>query len=308
MEALALGKTDIVGPIFDTAHAVLQGFDEFEQFRENRMSRKSFGAFIDRIAPQLVHAGLPSDDMHFCKRYPRSSSNFVRDALDELAGRGIVTHVKYDEARFDSLWRDTQSNFEHGPFKTYIYPEEARLLYAIVDVLKPRSVVFLGSYYGYWAHWAAGLVNSYGGQITLVDPDSRTRAIVERNCATFAYGGCVAIVSTTGEEFLDASEDSFDLVVLDAEGPRDHPDPEQRGKRIYAPLLRHCLPRMAREVRLVCHNLLLQNHCRSSFFEGIIRRNRGELGSFLKLVDDHFEVLHECATTEGVGVAGSTFP
>ena len=71
--------------------------------------------------------------------------------------------------------------YDHGPFRTYIYPEEARLLFAIADILRPKAAIFLGSYYGYWARAPLAVIARHGGRAVLVDPDPQAQAVARRN-------------------------------------------------------------------------------------------------------------------------------
>jgi predicted O-methyltransferase YrrM len=296
-----MSNKQVVGPLYDVAYSVLHSRDEYRRFRAGEMSRAEYAAFLDRTAPALVDAGLPAEDVEFAKRYPRSEVDFVKDVLADLAARGILEAAPYDAAFYEGILA-ARGAFDHGPFKTYIYPEEARLLFAIADVFKPRSAIFLGSYYGYWAHAATAAIVRAGGRVVLVDPDERAQDVARRNLAATPYAESVEVAVTTGELYLSKATDAFDFVVLDAEGPRTHPDPEQRGKRVYAPLLRHCLPHTSRGALLVCHNILFEDHSGSAFFDRVIERNRDELGAFMELVGSEFPNFREYTSTEGVGV------
>lgn len=296
---LQLART---GPIYDIAHPVLESHTQYHTF-VNGGAREEFSAFLDVIAPELIAAGLPAEDVHFAKRYPQSTKGFVWDALQTLVARGILPHSKYDGEYYKAVNEDMQRYYEHGPFRTYIYPEEARLLFAIADIARPKYVVFLGSYYGYWAHAALFTVARHGGRAVLVDPDPRAQDVARRNLERAGLLDVVNVAVTTGQEYLRQSSEAFDLVVLDAEAPRDYPDPEQRGKAIYAPLLRDAVPKMTPDALLVCHNILFTNLNDCAFLDSVIARNHHELGAFLELVGREFTGLIECTSTEGIGVA-----
>jgi hypothetical protein len=168
------------GPIFDIAYSVLKSRSEYHAFL-NGGTRDEFSAFLDVIAPDLIAAGLPAEDVHFAKRYPRSAALFVRDTLQTLMARGLLPGSAYDEVWYETLSTEITASYYHGTFRTYIYPEEARLLFAISDIVRPKSVVFLGSYYGYWAHAALSAIARYGGRAVLVDPDPRSQEVARYN-------------------------------------------------------------------------------------------------------------------------------
>lgn len=290
------------GPVYDVAHSVLQSCPEWRAFQAGSLSRKDFGRVLDSLAPQLIGAGLPANDVHFAKRYPRSETGFVDKALRALVEKKILPSSIYNQEFYATVASDMRMHHDHGNFATYIYPEEARLLFAIADILKPRNAVFLGSYYGYWAHAAMITICAFGGRVLLVDPDPAAQTVAEKNIARAGLKQVVDVIISTGEEFLRYTDSSFDLVVLDAEGPRNHPDPEQRGKRVYSSLLRCVLPHTSSGTRLVCHNILFQDICECHFFYQVIARNHSELGQFLEILAAEFPDFTEITSTEGVGV------
>jgi len=296
-----MANTSFKGPLFDIVDAALRDCREYRDFRAGRISRAAFCRFLDRMAPVLIGLGVPENDVHFTKRYPRSAENFVQDALEQLVARGVLPTAAYDHAAYRINEEALRCEFDHDRFGTYIYPEESRLLFAIADILRPRCAVFLGSYYGYWAAWAVPAMADDGRAI-LVDPDPAVAQAARRNLAARRYRGRAEIVAATGEEFLAGSHEQFDLVVIDAELPRTHPDPAQRGKGIYGHLLRASLPRLAQSATLVCHNILLRDHSGDAALERILARNAQELGPFMRAVAEEFPNFTELHSTEGVGV------
>lgn len=288
------------GPVFGLIDAALRELPVYEAFRAGRLSHADFCAFVDGEAARLLARGVPEGDLPFVKRLPPSPAEKVAETLSELADRGLIPEAAFDAARAASAATILES-YDHGPFKTYIYPEEGLLLFALADLLRPRHALFLGSYYGYWAHWAIGPVAEGGGRLTLVDPSLHGCAVACANIISRAASGRASVVAARGEDFLAQTDELFDLVVLDAENPRDHPDPEQRGKRVYHSLLRACLPRLARDAVLVCHNILFADETGDPAFRRIIARNVDELGPFMRLVEERFDFI-EIKTTEGVGV------
>lgn len=289
------------GPVFAIAQSVLARHPEYQSFL-NRGSRSEFSVFLDSIAPDLIAAGLPPDDVQFAKRYPQSQTAFVGDALARLTSIGILPQPDYDKTGYERLAAQIREDYDHGSFRTYIYPEEARLLFAITDILRPRSAIFLGSYYGYWACAPLSVIARHGGRAVLVDPDPKAQDVARHNLKSAGLLDAVELAVTTGQDYLRQTSDRYDLVVLDAETPRDFPDPQQRGKAVYGPLLQHALGRMTPDATLVCHNYLFEDVAGCRFFDRIIERNRDELRAFLDLAAREFAGLVECTSTEGVGI------
>lgn len=289
------------GPLYNAVHRCLVDRDEYRRFRAGELSRADFAVFLDRMAGDLTRAGVPAEDVHFAKRYPVSIAPFVDDVLADLARRGVIPRTDLDREQLLAVGASAAS-LDHEGLCTYIYPEEAHLLAALAQIVAPRRALFLGSYYGYWAHWAIPAIVAAGGRAVLVDPDPHVQAVARSYLGRSGFAGAVELAVTTGERFLAETRDSFDFVVLDAEAPRDHPDPDQRGKRVYRPLFAHALPRLAPDALLVCHNILLSDHSGAGFFTQVIERNREELGPFLALVESALDGFVEYPSTEGVGV------
>ncbi|MDB5069750.1 MAG: hypothetical protein JWM87_861 [Candidatus Eremiobacteraeota bacterium] len=287
------------GPLHDVARRVLVRHPEHAMYRAGVLSASAYYAFVDRIAPELVAAGVPACEVHFAKRYPRDPELFVREALARLAHAGIVPDATPQRAGAASAMEHA-AQYDHGGYGTFIYPEEALLLSALAAAWSARSAVFLGSYYGYWASCVAAEIVTRGGRAVLVDPDPHANAVARRNHAR--YGDAVRVETATGAEFLAAANDTFDLVVIDAELPRSHPDPDEAGKAIYRGLLRDVLPHCAPRAHFVFHNILFEDVTGDAYLAGIVARNERELGRFRAVAARELDTFVELASTEGVGV------
>jgi predicted O-methyltransferase YrrM len=296
----------ITGTVYATAEAVLRETDGYRRFRAD--GGGDFRALVDACAARLRAAGVPAGDISFVKRFPSSPVRMVERVLGDLVARGILATAVHDGKQLDAIEEKITRDFDHGPFKTFIYPEEGRLLGALAQIVRPRRTLFMGSYYGYWAHWAMPAIAAAGGQVDLVDPDERVCAVARRNIEAWGLGAVARVHTALGESFLAETRASYDFVVLDAEGPRDHPDPEQRGKRLYRSLTQACLPRMEPDALFVCHNILFHDGTGDDAFSDIIARNRDELGPFAELVGRAFGPFVEYETTEGVGIGRYTAP
>jgi hypothetical protein len=133
-------------------------------------------------------------------------------------------------------------------------------------------------------------------------PHIRLEGLMTHFAAAADYSRNVDIVVATGQRYLSEAEEKYDLIVLDAEGPRDHPDPRQRGKRIYEPLLESARPHVSTGSMLVCHNIIFHDETGSGFMQQVVDRNRDELRGFMKLVQAMMPNFTELFSTEGVGV------
>ncbi len=284
------------GPLFDLVDRCLADTAEYQRFRAGALSRDSFSAFLEHMSPALVRAGVPREDVQYAKRYPASPAGFVDAVLADLVERRAIPHAQLDRASL------RPRSIDHGGRITYIYPEEALLLAALAQITRPRRALFLGSYYGYWAHWALPAIIAAGGRAVLVDPAPAVQAIARRHLAASGFAHAVEIEPVEGQAYLAHTREAFDLVVIDAELPRDHADPDQRGKGVYRSLYAAAWPRLAPSALVVCHNILLSDHSGAPFFEEVIARNRVELGAFKELAERTLDGFVEYPSTEGVGI------
>ncbi len=292
-------RSAFAGPLYDLVHGVLARHPEAAAYRDGALSEHAWRSFADRVAGELVAAGVPSDEVHFMKRYPRDPSTFVRDAIVRLAAAGVLPHAAWDDASADEAAAHAAA-YHHDGYGTFIYPEEGRLLHALAAVLRPRATIFLGSYYGYWAAWALPALARCGGRVVLVDPDPNACAVARQNLAP--YGELVTVATATGAEFLHRTHARFELVVIDAELPRSHPDPDLAGKAVYRSLLQDALARSAPRTHVVCHNILLSDGTGDAYLARAAERNARELGGFRVLAATELDRFAELASTEGVGV------
>lgn len=294
----------VPGPVFAVAHGVLSRDPAFSRFRSGALSQADWNLVVERNAESLVRAGFPAADIPFLKRIPPDPDGLVGTVLDDLVRRGFALASGPDTAQPDGSPEGVDPvphpDYAHGACRTFIYPEEGVLLARIAARLKPARTVFLGSYYGFWARFAAPVLAAAGGTSDLVDPDPAVCELARRNLVERRDWN-VSVHCQDGESFLETCEAPFDMVVLDAELPRDHPDPDRCGKGLYYHLLRAVLPHCAPGAVLVVHNILFQDHTGDRFFEDVIARNRRELGPFMSLAQERFG-LREYPTTEGVGI------
>lgn len=208
----------------------------------------------------------------------------------------------YPRQELAALRHEAAQAFDHDGRTTYIFPEEARLLYALAHLLRPRTTVFLGSYYGYWAVWALPGILAGGGHVTLVDTDAAVMELARRNLARLGLDAGVEFVVADATVPPPTGTAVVDLCVLDAEGPKDCPDEDLRDKAIYHPIMRAWTPSLRPGGVLVAHNMLLGNLSPNAYFEAKILHNRGQYARFERHLGEHYDVRRVYPTSEGVGV------
>ncbi|MFD8495923.1 O-methyltransferase [Amycolatopsis sp. NPDC059657] len=288
-----------------TAHAVIDsalgGCAEYRAFRNGLMSRADYSRWVEAHFDELSELGLNRDKQNLSTRFPSDDHACVTDLLAALAKDGLVPGTEYPVDAFEEFAQRVAEEWDHGGRTTFIFSEEARLMFALAHQVRPRNAVFLGSYYGYWAIWALPAIAATGGHLTLVDVDGDVMALAERNIAALGYANLVDFVVADAAEYARTMND-VDLCVLDAEGPLDAPDPDLRDKAIYYPHTRaisHALPAGA---LLVAHNVLLDNLTENAYFAGRIAGNKAQFAKWKGHLDAFYDVHQVFSTTEGVGV------
>ncbi len=290
------------GPVFDAIDRALAPTSFYRAFRDGTLSQ---AAFIERLVDQAAvfdGAGLLPNDIPFARRLPSNPTAMVDDILADLEQRKLLRTTLYDQSTYARHAQRVGSEFDHGGRRTYIYPEESRLLYALVDILRPRNIVFVGSYYGFWAMSALPALRAHGGRATLIDIDPEVTQLSRANIESMGYADVAHVITGDAREVFPSLRTTFDIAVIDAECPADHPDPKLRGKRIYHPLLESTLPWMNSDALLLWHNILLMHGSSDPFFQRTIAKNLEEYEDFLPLVHQSQDGFVHYATTEGVGI------
>lgn len=299
------------GPAIGIIDRALRDIPEYQEFRAGRISREQYCRWLHTEAPAPAEVGLNADQLNLSTRIPVDERAAVHHALETLRQDGIIAHCDYPEAEFDA-WRErVDAVFEHADRCTYIFPEEARLLFALSAITAPARTVFPGSYYGYWAIWALPGIRAAGGTATLVDIDQDTMALAERNLRALGLKG-----SESGVEYVVSCAIAYgrtlepgavDLCVIDAEGPSplDAPadlDPRLIDKAIYEPIMETTTPALRPGGLLVAHNMLLANLTDNAYFRSRIARNEEQYAGFQRHLDAHYDAQRVLHTSEGSGV------
>ena len=93
---------------------------------------------------------------------------------------------------------------------------EGRLLTALVAMLRPRSVLEIGTFTGYSALSMAEALPA-GGRIVTCDISEEHLAIARRHIAASPYAGVIEIRSGPALETIATLPGPFDLVFIDAD-------------------------------------------------------------------------------------------
>lgn len=287
------------GPAYHRIDAALHALPEYLAYRHGELSRADYCASVAGVPPETF--GLDVDQLNLSTRFPLDGRLFVREALNTLRERGVIPVTTYPEDAFDELWKSVDAGFDHAGRTTYIFPEEARLLFALAYIVAPATTVFSGSYYGYWAVWALPGIIDTGGRAALVDIDGDASAVARRNLAALGLAGPVEFVVDDAVAY-GRQVGPVDLCVLDAEGPKHHDDEDLRDKAIYYPITAATTPALRPDGLLVAHNVLLENLTENAYFASRIRHNLQQFTKWQAHLDEHYDVQCVLPTSEGTGV------
>ena len=178
---------------------------------------------------------------------------FVQRYLTSLKNKGILPNNEYNLDQFNQLRGKIQKQFNCGR-KTSIRPEEERLLYAISEIIKPQSVIGVGSYFGYAMAWLVAGMNPQGTAY-LIDPDPKVSKLAQENFKNLGLSDRVEIINV---DFFDIVDDlpKTDLVWIDAAGPRNSANPDYRHKKIYGPIIESLDQKVVESGLVLAHNVL----------------------------------------------------
>lgn len=295
-----------VGVAYDIIDGALRDVPEYQAFRGGLLSRAAYCAWLNSGALRPEDVGLNEDQFNLSTRFPVDERAFVAEVLEGLRQDGVIAATDYPEDEFEALRERVARQFAHEDRTTYIFPEEARLLFALCHLLAPRRTVFPGSYYGYWAVWALPGIRAAGGTATLIDIDPDTMALAERNLTALGLADGVEF-ATTDAIAHGLALDPVDLCVLDAEGPSPHSapegiDPDLIDKAIYFPIMEATTPALRPGCLLIAHNMLLGNLTENRYFSGRIANNRAQYARFHSHLDAHYDLQRLVPSSEGVGI------
>jgi len=281
----------------------LSHYDWYMNYRKNRLERSDYLKYLLQFKQKLMDTGLSEDEIHLSTRFSLNDEQTVDYILNDLRNRKMISSVDYPKDKFDLLAQKISQEFIHKSCITYIFPEESRLLYALTYITKPETMLFLGSYYGYWAIWATILLKETNGVAYLVDTDQHMLALAEKNMKKFQCDSVVKYINEDAIQFLAREKIPHDFIVLDPEGPKEGADPDLLDKAIYYPMMKAAHPYLTKDGIILCHNILLTNPIlEDPYFAKKIEYNNIQFSKFLPFMMEHYTAGVWYDTTEGVGV------
>jgi predicted O-methyltransferase YrrM len=241
------------GPQADFVLSVLETLPAYHDYRAGRISREEYVAALDADAEAIIARfdGRPGY-LEVARTYPPDFDAASDAILASFVAAGFLDEIP--EAPFDEYRAHIRAAYDHDVRCSSIHPDDARLAYFISMALRPKRLLVVGSYYGYWAVWAMPGVAAAEGRAVLIDPDAEVSALAEKNFRALGYGERTTVHAEKAEDVLPSIEPGLDMVMLDAAAPYDHPEPGYGGKGIYGFLVEPIWERMRDGALLVVHN------------------------------------------------------
>lgn len=280
----------------------LKSYRWYNNFISNKLNRDDYLKVLLKHAAELRLMGLNDDQIHLSTRFPFSHEEKVDQILEDLCQRKVISSIEYPKQKFEEFFQRVSQDFEHGDYTTYIFPEEARLLYALTYITKPNTIVFLGSYYGYWAIWSLDVLKEFGGKAYLIDIDSKVLMLAKQNMRKFNLDSLVNYINEDAIQFMSREKILHDFLVIDPEGPKLGHDPDLLDKAIYYPMVKAADKHLTDNGIILCHNILLTNPISDEYFNKKISYNYGQFTKLLPYMQNNYNICAWYDTTEGVGI------
>ena len=290
------------GPISEYIEPKLKKIRFVNDYDAGLISREQYRQMVLSSAEEMKRQNL--FPLEFVWARPQFPSRFVGEMIDSMKDRVSILNSDTIELehKFKEFSARVKKNFFHHYYKTSIFPEEAMLLYTLSWLLRPKNIVVVGSYYGYFGIWAAPWSVNAEGSVHFVDPNPDTNEIAVRNLRSLHLSEEVIVHNCDAESFFKSNDDSIDLLVLDAEGPDNAPDCTLRGKGIYDHIFRMAVARKRRVQTIACHNTYPISDFDLMATPPNLLKEADSLRRFRKNVADRGANCLEIPTTCGFGV------
>jgi caffeoyl-CoA O-methyltransferase len=163
------------------------------------------------------------------------------EIVDPRVEQYAVEHTTPEPPRFATLAEETRSATKAPTMM--VGTLEGRLLAALVAMLRPRSVLEIGTFTGYSALSMAEALPA-DGRLVSCDISEEHLAIARRHIAASPYAGVIEIRSGPALESIATLPGPFDLVFIDAD------------KTSYSAYFEATLPKLAPDGVILVDNVL----------------------------------------------------
>ncbi len=242
------------GPMYDAIMQHAQEFDFIKEYLGETLPVDEFKRLVDERRAELLAAGMSEWEISLLRRFPVSERDALEKLSETLTEEGTDLTQGDHSSDFAEYRNMVSESFAHLPDRfTSIFPEETQVAYKLSRMIGPRTILVAGAYYMYLAVWLVpGLAP--GGRMTCIDPDPTVCELARKNTESLGFSDKVEIICDDAVAVLTRSSAPLDLLVIDAYGSREHPEPRYHGKAIYGPIVKAALPRMVSGSVILAHN------------------------------------------------------
>jgi len=289
------------GPISDFVLGVLSKLPLFRDLKAGKITRDQYVDGLESQAADIeAQLGSARHLRLLASRYPADFDQHAAEVFALLRAQGFVSEDP-SVAEFEIFHKKVLDSYDHDTHRTFIHPDEARLVYFLSMARKPKLMITVGSYYGYWAVWGMPGVAAAGGKAVLIDPNEAVCALAEKNLRALGFGPRVSIRAKKAEEVFPEIPASIDLALLDAAGGKEN-GPDYQGKGIYGFMVKDIYDRMTPGALLLTHNDYMPGVGSNRLSQPIVERSAKQLERFHEFCRAHFRKSHVAATPDGFGV------
>ena len=255
-KSVKINETELYmqGRYWEFCEGVFSKYSFFNEFRAGRLSKTEYQKEMEKHRTEIIASGI--DEYNFGRMSVSVSGNReVIDMLRDFQLQGGFESIDYGEAGFEAFSAKIKPNYDCGGFLTFIFPEDELLMYATAALVKPKTMFVAGSFFGYWVIWAMEAIKKCNGICTMSDINPDVMRIAEMNMKKFGYDNYINAVTGDAEKQLLSSDETIDLLVLDATGNHNDERESHRGKTLYSTLLSAARPRLRKGSIILIHNL-----------------------------------------------------
>lgn len=283
---------------FNEIASLLSDSQAFKKYKANEISRFEFRQNIEAMLDLEIRSEY--DKFVFYPRIILNDEEFVDQKLKALQACGFILHASYNKQAYNMIIR-ALGTIPNISYKTFIHPEEARLTFALAQILRPDNLICLGSFFGFWGCLATAGARLANPEVksVLVDLDKDVCAAASTLIAKLGLEENISL--RCGDAFAELDGKArFDAFLLDAETPKSNPDKNLRDKAIYAPLLSRAKQCANIRAWVLAHNILFTDNLQQRTLKQKLDYNHVNMSAFQILVKKMM-VYKELDTCEGMG-------
>lgn len=132
----------------------------------------------------------------------------------------LIEYISENFAQEDEILKDVLKQQESGggPMMN-VGPDQGKFLYLLMKMLKPKSVLEIGSYFGYSAVWLARALEE-DAKLSCVERSGKQVEIIKENLATAGLEERTELIEASGLDAMQkfvVERKIFDVIFIDAD-------------------------------------------------------------------------------------------